>query len=83
MEGFIYAKIQPRTHPVLSATVPQRLSNQAYRDERSLWYLIEIGPNSVIEKILEEGQITSRDDVLAYEISADAYAALGGLFVKP
>ena len=47
------------------------------------YYLLEIGPNSQIEKILEEGQITSRDDVLAYEISADAYAALGGLFVKP
>ena len=47
------------------------------------YYLLEIGPNSQIEKILEEGQITSRDDVQAYEISADAYAALGGLFVKP
>ena len=47
------------------------------------WYLIEIGPNSVIEKILEEGQITGRDDVLVYEISEDAYAALGELFVKP
>lgn len=47
------------------------------------WYLIEIGPNSMIEKILEEGQITSRDDVLVYEISEDAYAALGELFVKP
>ena len=52
-------------------------------EAESAWYLIENGPNSVIEKILEEGQITSRDDVLAYEISADAYAALGGLFVKP
>lgn len=47
------------------------------------WYLIEIGPNSMIEKMLEEGQITSRDDVLVYEISEDAYAALGELFVKP
>ena len=47
------------------------------------YYLLEIGPNSHNEKILEEGQITSRDDVLAYEISAEAYAALGGLFVKP
>lgn len=46
------------------------------------YYLLEIGPDSQIEKILEEGQITSRDDVLAYEISADAYAALGSLFVK-
>lgn len=46
-------------------------------------YLLEIGPNSQIEKILEEGQITSRDDVLAYEISKDAYAALGELFIKP
>ena len=52
-------------------------------EAESAWYLIEIGPNSVIEKILEEGQVTSRDDVLAYEISADAYAALGELFVKP
>lgn len=42
------------------------------------YYLLEIGPD-----ILEEGRITGRDDVLAYEISADAYAALGGLFVKP
>ena len=47
------------------------------------WYLIEIGPNSVIEKILEEGQITSRDDVLTYEISAEAYVTLHGLFDKP
>ena len=47
------------------------------------YYLLEIGPNSQIEKILEEGQITSRDDVLAYEISEDDYAALGELFVKP
>lgn len=52
-------------------------------EAESAWYLIEIGPNSVIEKLLAEGQITSRDDVLAYEISAEAYAALGGLFVKP
>lgn len=46
------------------------------------YYLLEIGPNSQIEKILEEGQITSRDDVLVYEITEDDYAALGGLFVK-
>ena len=46
-------------------------------------YLLEIGPNSQIERILEEGQITSRDDVLAYEISAEAYAALDELFIKP
>ena len=47
------------------------------------YYLLEIGPNSQIEDILEEGQITSRDDVLAYEISEDAYVALGELFIKP
>ena len=47
------------------------------------YYLLEIGPNSQIEKILEEGQITGRDDVLTYEISEDNYAALGELFVKP
>ena len=47
------------------------------------YYLLEIGPNSVIEKLLEEGQITSKDDVLAYEITEDDYAALGKLFIKP
>ena len=47
------------------------------------YYLLEIGPNSQIEKILEERQITSRDDVVAYEISQDAYSALGELFIKP
>ena len=52
-------------------------------EEESAWYLIEIGPNSVIEKILEEGQIISRDDVLVYEITEDDYAALGDLFIKP
>ena len=51
-------------------------------EAENAWYLIEIGPNTMIEKILEEGQITSRDDVLAYEISAEAYAALHGLFEK-
>ena len=48
-----------------------------------LYYLLEIGPNSQIAKILEEGKIAGRDDVLAYEISEDDYAALGELFVKP
>lgn len=47
------------------------------------YYLLEIGPDSQIEDIQEEGQITSSDDVLAYEISKDAYAALGELFIKP
>lgn len=47
------------------------------------YYLLEIGPNSQIEDILEEGQITSRDDVLAYEITEDDYAALNKLFSKP
>ena len=47
------------------------------------YYLLEIGPNSQIEEILEERQITSRDDVVAYEISQDAYSALGELFIKP
>lgn len=51
-------------------------------EAESAWYLIEIGPNSVIEKLLAEGQITSNDDVPVYEISEDAYAALGELFVK-
>ena len=46
------------------------------------YYLLEIGPNSQIEKILEEGQITSRDDVLAYEITEDAYNELTNLFKK-
>lgn len=47
------------------------------------YYLLEIGPNSQIEKILVEGQITDRDDMLVYEISEDNYAALGEFFVKP
>ena len=45
--------------------------------------MLEIRVDSQIEDILEEGKITGKDDVLAYEISAEAYAALGGLFVKP
>ena len=57
-------------------------SNYLIVETESAWYLIEIGPNSVIEKILEEGQITSRDDVLVYEISEDAYSELANLFVK-
>ena len=55
-------------------------SNYLIVETESAWYLIEIGPNSVIEKILEEGQITSRDDVLVYEISEDAYSELANLF---
>lgn len=47
------------------------------------YYFLEIGPNSQIEKILEEGKIAGRDDVLAYEITEDDYATLGELFVKP
>lgn len=47
------------------------------------YYLLEIGPDSQIEDILEEGQITGKDDVLAYEISAEEYAALHGLFDNP
>lgn len=57
-------------------------SNYLIVETESAWYLIEIGPNSVIEKILEEGQITSRDDVLVYEISEDAYSELANLFDK-
>ena len=52
-------------------------------EDADSYYLLEIGPNSQIEKILEERQITSRDDVVAYEISQDAYSALGELFIKP
>ena len=47
------------------------------------YYLLEIRVDSQIEDILEEGKITGKDDVLAYEISAEAYAALHGLFEKP
>lgn len=47
------------------------------------YYLLEIGPNSVIDKLLEEGQITSKDDVRVYEITEDDYGALGKLFIKP
>lgn len=47
------------------------------------YYLLEIGPDSQFEDILAEGQITGKDDVLAYEISAEAYAALDELFIKP
>lgn len=52
-------------------------------DTSSTYYLLEIRVDCQIEEILEEGQITSRDDVLVYDISEDAYAALGELFVKP
>ena len=51
-------------------------------EAESAWYLIEIGPNSMIEKILVEGQITSRDDVVVYEITEDAYNELTNLFDK-
>ena len=47
------------------------------------YYLLEIGPSSQIETILSESQITSRDDVIAYEITKDAYDALAELFIKP
>ena len=47
------------------------------------YYLLEIGPDSQIEDILQAGQITSRDDVLAYEIAEDAYTELEALFAKP
>ena len=47
------------------------------------YYLLEVGPDSQIEDILSEKQITSRDDVLVYEITEDDYAALGKLFIKP
>lgn len=47
------------------------------------YYLLEIGPDSQIEDILETGQITSRDDVLAHEIAEDAYTELEALFIKP
>ena len=46
------------------------------------YYLLEIGPDSQIEDILQAGQITSRDDVLAYEIAEDAYTELEALFAK-
>ena len=52
-------------------------------DAGGTYYLLEIRVDSQIEDILVEGQITSKDDVLAYEISAEAYTALQGLFDKP
>ena len=52
-------------------------------EETDSYYLLEIGPDSQIEDILSEGQITSRDNVLAYEITKNDYAALGKLFIKP
>lgn len=47
------------------------------------YYLLEIRVDRQIEEILEEGRITGKDDVLAYKISAEAYASLQGLFDKP
>lgn len=52
-------------------------------DAGGTYYLLEIRVDSQIEDILEEGKITGKDDVLAYEISAEAYTALQGLFDKP
>ena len=52
-------------------------------DADGTYYLLEIRVDRQIEDILEEGKITGKDDVLAYEISAKAYAALHGLFDKP
>ena len=52
-------------------------------DAGGTYYLLEIRVDSQIEDILEEGKITGKDDVLAYEISTEAYAALHGLFEKP
>ena len=52
-------------------------------DVGDTYYLLEIRVDSQIEDILEEGKITGKDDVLAYEISADDYAALNKLFSKP
>lgn len=52
-------------------------------DADGTYYLLEIRVDRQIEDILEEGKITGKDDVLAYEISAEAYAALHGLFDKP
>ena len=46
-------------------------------------YLLEIGPDSQIEKILDAGQITGKDDVLAHEITKEAYEELAALFIKP
>ena len=47
------------------------------------YYLLEIGPNSNIDSILATGQITSKDDLLVYEITEDAYTDLAALFDKP
>ena len=47
------------------------------------YYLLEIRADRQIEDILAKGQIADKDDVLAYEISAEAYAVLHGLFEKP
>ena len=46
------------------------------------YYLLEIGMDSQLEDILLAGQVTG-DDVLAYEISQDAYTELETFFIKP
>ena len=51
-------------------------------DAGGTYYLLEIRVDRQIEDILEEGKITGKDDVLAYEITEDDYAALGKLFIK-
>ena len=51
-------------------------------DAEGAYYLLEIGPNSLIEKILGEGQITDSDDVLVYEITEEACDELANLFDK-
>ena len=52
-------------------------------DAGGTYYLLEIRVDRQIEVILKAGKMTGKDDVLAYEIGAEAYAALHGLFDKP
>ena len=51
-------------------------------EEEGKYYLLELRPDTLLEKILKEGQIESGNDMLAYEISEDAYNELTNLFDK-
>lgn len=47
------------------------------------YYLLEIGMYSLIEDTLQDGKISSNDNVFAYEINKDDYEKMNALFVKP
>lgn len=46
------------------------------------YYLLEIGMYSQIEDVLQDGKISSDDNVFAYEINKDDYEKMNALFTK-